>query len=131
MATVSLSICVASTWTPNYYSYLWDAAAPWTYATQADIQYLASLGVTAIRLGLHWRYFNTPMGYALIDTYLDWCEQAGIYVILDMHVVPPEDDVLEGKMWDNPAAQQQFLDLWTAIAAIRAVDSSHILFIEV
>ncbi|MGQ9601999.1 MAG: cellulase family glycosylhydrolase, partial [Candidatus Bipolaricaulia bacterium] len=100
-----------------YYSYLWDAAAPWTYATQADIQYLASLGVTAIRLGLHWRYFNTPMGYALIDTYLDWCEQAGIYVILDMHVVPPEDDVLEGKMWDNPAAQQQFLDLWTAIAA--------------
>ncbi len=100
-----------------YYSYLWDPNAPWTYATQEDIQFLDSLGVTAIRLGFHWRYFDTDMGYNLIDEYLDWCEQAGIYVILDMHVVPPEDDILEGKMWDDPAAQQRFLDLWTAIAS--------------
>ncbi|MBI5945687.1 MAG: cellulase family glycosylhydrolase [Chloroflexi bacterium] len=99
-----------------YYSYLWDPAAPQSYATQADIQYLDSLGVTVIRLGLHWRYFDTSLGYDLIDDYLAWCEQAGIYVILDMHVVPPEDDILQGKIWDDPAAQQQFLDLWTAIA---------------
>lgn len=100
-----------------YYSYLWDANAPWDYATQADVQYLATLGVTAIRLGFHWRYFDTSLGFDLLDAYLDWCEQAGIYVILDMHVAPPEDDILEGKIWDDPAAQQQFLDLWTAIAA--------------
>ncbi len=99
-----------------YYSYLWDANAPWNYATQADIQYLATLGVTAIRLGFHWRYFDTSLGFDLLDTYLGWCEQAGIYVILDMHVVPPENDILEGRMWNDPAAQQQFLDLWTAIA---------------
>jgi len=100
-----------------YYSYIWDPAAPLTYATQEDIQYLDSLGVTAIRLGLHWRYFDTALGFDLIDAYLDWCEQAGIYIILDMHVVPPEDDILEGRMWDDPAAQQTFLDLWTTIAA--------------
>jgi hypothetical protein len=100
-----------------YYNYLWDPGAPWTYATQEDIQYLAGLGVTAIRLAFHWRYFDTSLGFDLIDTYLDWCEQAGIYVILDMHVVPPEGDILEGGLWDDLAAQQQFLDLWTAIAA--------------
>ncbi len=99
-----------------YYSYVWDPVAPWSYATQSDIQYLDSLGGTAIRLALHWRYFETSLGYDLIDAYLSWCEQAGVYVILDMHVVPPEDDVLQNKIWDNPAAQQQFLDLWTAIA---------------
>ncbi len=148
-----------------YYSYAWDPTAPWNYATQKDIQYLDSLGVTVIRLGLHWRYFDTSLGYDLIDTYLNWCEQAGIYLILDMHVVPPEEDILEGKIWDDPAAQQKFLDLWTAIAsryanrtiiagydlynepappdaakwwdlarraiaAIRAVDTNHILFVE-
>jgi endoglucanase len=148
-----------------YYSYLWDPAAPQTYATQKDIEFIKSLGANAIRLGFHWRYFDTSLGFDLIDAYLDWCEQAGIYVILDMHVVPPEDNILEGKMWDDPAAQQKFLDLWTAIAAryanraivagydiynepappdpaqwwalaeraiaaIRAVDKNHILFIE-
>ncbi len=100
-----------------YYSYMWDQTAAWDYATQADIQFLADLGVTVIRLSLHWRYFDTALGYDLIDTYLEWCEQAGIYVILDMHVVPPEDDILQGRIWDDPAAQQQFLDLWTTLAA--------------
>ncbi len=100
-----------------YWAYTWDPTASLTYATQADIQYLDELGATVIRLSLHWRYFDTSLGYDLIDSYLDWCEQAGIYVILDMHVVPPEDDILEGRMWDDPAAQQKFLDLWTDIAS--------------
>lgn len=99
-----------------YYSYNWNPTAPWEYATQTDIQYLDSLGVTAIRLGLHWRYFETSLGYDLIDTYLNWCEQAGIYVILDMHIVPPDEDVLQGLIWNDPAAQEQFLDLWASIA---------------
>lgn len=148
-----------------YYSYLWNPNAPWEYAARQDIQYLKDLGATAIRLGLHWRYFDTSLGFDLIDTYLEWCEQTGIYVILDMHVVPPEDDILEGEIWNDPAAQQRFLDLWRAIAtryadravvagydtynepqppdeaqwwdlarravaAIRSVDTRHIIFIE-
>lgn len=100
-----------------YYRYVWDPAAPSSYATRADIEYLDDLGVTAIRLSLHWRYFETALGHDLIDAYLDWCEQAGIHVILDMHVVPPEDDILEGRIWDDPVAQEQFIDLWTDIAA--------------
>lgn len=148
-----------------YYRYLSDPSAPWTYAKEEDIAFLADLGVRAIRLALHWRYFDSPLGWQLIDTYLAWCEAAGIYVILDLHVVPPEADILEGKIWDDPAAQERFLELWRAIAAryadraivagydlfnepnppdpaqwwalaeraraaIRAVDPSHILFVE-
>ena len=88
-----------------YYSYVWDAAAPSQYATQADIQFLADLGANVIRLALHWQYFETGLGYELIDSYLAWCEQVGIYVILDMHVVPPEIDILESRIWDDPASQ--------------------------
>jgi aryl-phospho-beta-D-glucosidase BglC (GH1 family)/photosystem II stability/assembly factor-like uncharacterized protein len=105
-----------------YYSFVWDPTAAWRYADQEDINLLADMGMTSIRLGLHWGYFQSDMGFDLIDTYLDWCEQAGIYVVLDMHVVPPEDDILEGRIWDNPAAQQQFLDIWRAIATRYADD---------
>jgi len=100
-----------------YYSYVWDASAAETYAAQSDIELLDSLGVNVIRLGLHWRYFETDLGYRLIDSYLDWCEQAGIYVILDMHVIPPEDDIFQYHFWNDPAAGQKLITLWTEIAA--------------
>ncbi|GAB4555463.1 MAG: hypothetical protein Fur0016_15210 [Anaerolineales bacterium] len=99
-----------------YYSFTWDKSAAQAYASQADIERLKDLGVNVIRLGLHWRYFETPLGYDLIDSYLDWCEQAGIYVILDMHVVPPEEDIFQSHIWSDPAAQEQMLRLWTDLA---------------
>lgn len=100
-----------------YYSYTWDPVAAWRYATLDDMHYLADLGVTAVRLGLHWAYFDTSLGYDLIDTYLDWGQQTGIALILDMHIVPPDADVMDGRIWDDPTAQQQFRDLWVAIAS--------------
>lgn len=99
-----------------YYAYAWNPNAPWEYADQDDIAYLDSLGVNAIRVALHWRYFESSLGFDLIDAYLDWCEQAGIYVVLDLHIVPPADDLANSAIWADPAVQQQFLDLWANIA---------------
>jgi len=87
------------------------------YATQADIQFLDELGMTVIRVALHWHYFQTSLGYELIDRYLAWCESTGIYAIIDMQVVPPDEEFGQNRIWGDPAAQQQYLDLWTAIAA--------------
>lgn len=99
-----------------YYQYAWDKTAPLKYATEADIKYLKSLGVNSIRLGLHWQYFRTSLGYELIDNYVRWCENAGIYLILDMHVAPPDSAVGQGRIWNSPAAQKKFINLWKAIA---------------
>lgn len=99
-----------------YYQYAWDKTAPLKHATEADIKYLKSLGVNSIRLGLHWQYFRTKLGYQLIDNYMQWCENAGIYLILDMHVTPTDSNVGQGKIWNNPVAQQKFVNLWKAIA---------------
>lgn len=99
-----------------YYQYQWDKTAPLKNATEADIKYLKSLGVNSIRLGLHWQYFQSGLGYQLIDNYVKWCENAGIYLILDMHVVPPETAVGQGKIWNNTVAKQKFVNLWKAIA---------------
>lgn len=99
-----------------YYQYQWDENSPWQNATQQDIRYLKSLGVTAIRLALHWRYFDTDLGFQLIDTYIRWCEQAGIYLILDMHIAPPDEEPSDRLLWDDPESKQAFLDLWQSIA---------------
>lgn len=99
-----------------YYQYQWDKTSALKNATEADIQYLKSLGVNSIRLGLHWQYFQTGLGYQLIDNYVKWCENAGIYLILDMHVVPSETAVGQGRIWNNKLAQQKFINLWKAIA---------------
>jgi endoglucanase len=105
-----------------YYAYGWNANAPWEYADQDDIAWLDGLGVNAIRLALHWRYFESSLGFDLIDAYLDWCRQAGIYVVLDMHITPPAEDLANPAIWTDPAVQQQFLDLWASIAARYATD---------
>jgi hypothetical protein len=68
-----------------------EAQLDW-YANENDIQYLKSIQVTSIRLVLHWHYFKTSLGFDLIDQYLEWCSKVGIYIVLDMHVVPPDDD---------------------------------------
>lgn len=97
--------------------------APLTHATEADIQYLKSLGVNSIRLGLSWKYFqNTALGFQVIDQYVQWCEKAGIYIVLDLHLVPPDTTVGQGKIWNNAAAQQKFITLWKMLA-IRYADT--------
>lgn len=116
-----------------YYQYQWDKTAALKNANEADIKYLKSLGVNSIRLGLHWQYFQSNLGYQLIDNYVKWCEDAGIYLILDMHVVPPDTDFGQGKIWNNQAAQQKFIKLWKTIAkryANQAVIAGYDLFNE-
>jgi len=45
----------------NYYAFTWDPEAPRRFATQDDIQFLADMGMNVIRLGLHWKYFDTRL----------------------------------------------------------------------
>lgn len=106
----------------GYYSYMWDPTASWNYASESDIQYLKSLGVNSIRVVLNWRFFETDFGYKLINRYLAWCKKYGIYVILDMHIVPNTDDVDRptSSIWNDTAAQQKLTDLWVDIASYYA-----------
>jgi len=100
----------------NFYYFYPDL--PPSYGTKEDILRLADLGANVIRLGFHWSWLvNSTFGFDLIDRYLGWCEEAGIYVILDLHVVPPDGDVGDNRIWDDPGAQQQFVDIWKALAS--------------
>ena len=101
----------------NYGRVQEDPEAPFQYASAEDIEYLAEIGCNSIRMCLHWKLFTTERGYDLIDTFLAWCEPHGIYLILDMHRVPPDEITGGSGIWNSPAAQDSLCSIWASIAA--------------
>lgn len=66
------------------------------YIRREDILRMAQLGYNSVRLPIGWRVLMEDEpgvrwreeGFRLIDNLLDWCEEAGIYVFLDLHGAP-------------------------------------------
>lgn len=116
-----------------YYLYESDPEAPFDYASEEDIEYLAGIGCNSLRLCLNWKMFETDAGFRLIDDYLSWCEPFGIYIILDMHIVPPGGRASDRGIWISAAARDQLCELWRSIAlryADRACIAGYDLFNE-
>ena len=93
-----------------------EPEAPFQYASEEDIEYLEEAGCNSIRMCLHWELFATGTGYDLIDTFLSWCEPRGIYLILDMHRVPPDDITGGLGIWNSEDAQDSLCSIWASIA---------------
>ena len=65
------------------------------YVQEEDIAKIAEWGFDHIRLPFHYRLFWNEAdqrfdeaGFALLDEFLEWCEQNQLGVILDMHAAP-------------------------------------------
>ena len=67
------------------------------YITREDIRFIKSTGANTIRLPLHYRLFteedymgltSEQDGFKRIDNVLGWCNEFGLYLILDMHCAP-------------------------------------------
>ncbi len=116
-----------------YYLYDSDPEAPFDYASEEDIEYLAGIGCNSLRLCLNWKMFETDAGFRLIDDYLSWCEPLGVYIILDMHIVPPGSRASDRGIWSSTDARDQLCELWRSIAlryADRACIAGYDLFNE-
>lgn len=67
-----------------------------TYITRDDIHFIKAAGFNTVRVPLHYRLFitegNPPTldgpGFALLDRLVDWCREAGLLVVFDMHAAP-------------------------------------------
>ncbi|MDE6206764.1 MAG: cellulase family glycosylhydrolase, partial [Muribaculaceae bacterium] len=105
-----------------------------SYITRADIDYIASTGANTIRLPFNYKLFtdedymgstrNTGEGFARIDSVVEWCRDAGLYLILDMHDAPGGQtgdniDDSHGYPWllESEPSQELFCNLWKEIAA--------------
>lgn len=66
------------------------------YIRREDILRMAGLGYNSVRLPINWRVLMEDEpgvrwkedGFRLIDDLLDWCEEAKLYVFLDLHGAP-------------------------------------------
>ncbi|MCU0838534.1 MAG: glycoside hydrolase family 5 protein [Rhodospirillales bacterium] len=82
-----------------------DSAAFWRtfrdrYITPDDIRFIASLGFTVVRVPITHRLFMSegpppafaPVfageGWARLDDLVDWCRDAGLRVVIDLHAAP-------------------------------------------
>lgn len=66
------------------------------YVRREDIMRMAELGYNSVRLPVNWRVLMEDEpgvhwkedGFRLIDNLLDWCEEARLYVFIDLHGAP-------------------------------------------
>jgi endoglucanase len=96
------------------------------YITRADIQFLARVGFNSIRIPIDYQFFtpDNNEGFTLLDRVVSWAQEAGLYVIIDMHAAPGGQtgtniDNSWGYpwLWESPESQQQTIDIWKRIAA--------------
>jgi endoglucanase len=71
------------------------------YITQADVRFIKAAGFNTVRVPLHWRLFVEPgeatdgsadrfegPGWSLLDQLVQWCRDANLRIILDLHAAP-------------------------------------------
>jgi len=101
-----------------------------TRYSEPDMQHLAQWGANTVRLAFSYSDLETDGnpavwkedGFKQLDEVVQWAKRYGIYVILDMHVIPGGQDPASycagghDLFWTDPGAQERFIALWCEIA---------------
>ena len=98
------------------------------YISEEDIRFIASQGANTVRLPFHYKLFtdedymglsSDQDGFLIVDRLVEWCRNAGLYLILDMHDCPGGQtgdniDDSYGYPWlfESPASRELFKDIW-------------------
>lgn len=103
------------------------------YYTLEDFLYLNSIGANTVRIPLTYKMFNdefylcgdsADMGFGFVDKVVSWCREAGLYLILDMHVAPggqsgaPHIDDSDGypRLFESAENMEEYCRIWRKIA---------------
>lgn len=101
------------------------------YVTRDDIRFIKDAGFNVVRIPFSYRLFvgagyPPPLegaGYHLLDRVLDWCREAGLYVILDMHAAPggQTGSVMDDSwgypyVYEDASSQELTIRLWRKLA---------------
>ena len=103
------------------------------YVAQADIDKIAEWGFNHIRVPFHYKQFydstgtETPIGYAIVDELITWCQPHNIYIILDMHCAPGaqnggpiSDSDGIARLWLEDSYKELTIQIWKEIATYYA-----------
>ena len=111
--------------------YFFDCMAD-RFFTEKDVQLIASLGGTCVRLALSYQHFESDdapfvylqSGFDRLDEALQWCERYGVYAILDMHCAAGwqnchwhcDNNRGASVFWRHPHFQDRLCALWRELA---------------
>ena len=110
-------------WLSQYRTY--DHSHFKTFIQNEDIQRIAEWGFDHIRLPVDYPVFEDDKnpgaylqsGFDFIHSCLDWCSQAGLRVILDLHKAPGYafDDQKANRLEEDSGLHERLGDLWEAL----------------
>jgi aryl-phospho-beta-D-glucosidase BglC (GH1 family) len=102
------------------------------FFTSSDAKFLASLGLSCIRIPLNHRHFLDDLNpgvlrldaFVLLDRIIDACASEGLYTIIDMHTFPggqnqgwhSDAGIHKALFWDFMDLQDRMTNLWVEIA---------------
>jgi GNAT superfamily N-acetyltransferase len=86
---------------PEQAAHFWAAFRD-AYVGKDDIDFIKAAGFNTVRVPLNWRLFVEPAaagqagsenrfegpGWALLDRVVQWCRDAGLHAIIDLHAAP-------------------------------------------
>ncbi|MEO5976306.1 MAG: cellulase family glycosylhydrolase [Chryseolinea sp.] len=89
------------------------------FFTQKDIAFIDSVGFDHIRLPVDEEQLWDEKGvrhadaFELLNNCLTWCSQAGLKVVLDLHILRSHHfNAAEKPLWTKPEEQDKFIALW-------------------
>jgi len=87
-----------------------------TFISADDIKRIADWGMDHVRLPVDHPVLKD--GFSYVETCLDWCEQNGLRVIIDLHKAPGYsfDALKEASLFQDASLQERFVGLWQTIA---------------
>lgn len=95
-----------------------------TFFTKKDIDFIDSVGFDHIRLPVDEEQLWDETGkrhedaFALLNNCITWCNQAGLRVILDLHILRSHHfNAKEKPLWTKPGEQDKFIQLWKDLSA--------------
>jgi endoglucanase len=100
--------------------------------SEADLEFLKSLGMNTVRLPLNYRHFENDAapfeyleaGFERLSRAIGWCQAQGLYAILDLHALPgwqnpdwhSDNGSRQALFWQNQQCQDRFVALWEELA---------------
>lgn len=94
------------------------------FFNEADMRLIARLGFDHIRLPVDEEQMwdaqgrRDPEAFSLLDAALDWAEQCGLRVIVDLHILRTHDPIDETTpaLFTDPAEEAHFAGLWADLS---------------
>lgn len=96
------------------------------FITETDIKKIKSWGMDHVRLPFDFNIVQDKSGnfkeegFHYLDSAVQWCENAGLNIILDLHKAQGfsfDKDEMEVGLFGNPRYEKLYIDLWILMAA--------------